>query len=373
MARKIIWTISTLVTVLLLAWLCYVLFSLGRSYNPDSEQLVNPAAVKLYLKKNWEELPHSTKTPPIYIPTGVFIESLEFKDANEVNITGYVWQHYSDELKGKVTQGFVFPEAREVVIKKAYSRRDGNATVIGWYFEGDFIQSFKYKKFPLDHKTVWIRIWHKDFDKNIILTPDLASYESTKPRDKFGLDGGIVLEGYTLKETFFKYNLTHYDTNFGIKNYIGQKNFPELYYNVVLKRHMLNAFVAYVLPLFAVTMLAFFTMLIVSSDQVRNRSMGGSLSLILRMSAFLLLVVLVSHVQLRGLFAGSDIVYLEYFYFIAYLTLVYLTVNAFVVYREIGAGGLLQFMHYEDNLIPKALFMPLIFGTALFVTYMVFW
>ncbi|MGP8330706.1 MAG: PDC sensor domain-containing protein, partial [Methanosarcinaceae archaeon] len=68
--------------------------------------------------------------PLIRIPTGIFIQSLEFSSANNVIITGYIWQDYSG-ISGDISRGFVLPEAESVNIKEGYVNDD----VIGWYFK----------------------------------------------------------------------------------------------------------------------------------------------------------------------------------------------------------------------------------------------
>ena len=73
--------------------------------------------------------------------------------------------------------------------------------VVGWYFEVTLRQSFNYKKYPLDHKTVWIRMWPRNFLKRTLLFPDFAAYSSTELEDAFGFDTDIVLGNWEIEET----------------------------------------------------------------------------------------------------------------------------------------------------------------------------
>ena len=84
-------------------------------YVPNAGQVPSQAAVDAALD---DGRPHPGR---IRIPTGVFIQSVEFVKANDVNVTGYVWQKYSDDIPAEVSRGFVFPEevgSAETVIRE---------------------------------------------------------------------------------------------------------------------------------------------------------------------------------------------------------------------------------------------------------------
>ena len=42
--------------------------------------------------------PEPGSEPPVYIPTGLYIESLQFKGPYGVQVSGYVWQRYANDL-----------------------------------------------------------------------------------------------------------------------------------------------------------------------------------------------------------------------------------------------------------------------------------
>jgi hypothetical protein len=92
----------------------------------------------------------------------------------------------------------------------------GNNEVIGWYFEAALRQPFNYAYYPFDHKTVWVRLWAKDFSKNIVLLPNFTAYKATGLANIFGIDDEIVLGTWDRQDTYFNYRLSNYDTNFGI-------------------------------------------------------------------------------------------------------------------------------------------------------------
>jgi hypothetical protein len=180
--------------------------------------LLKKAGLNKFLQSRKSENP---KDSPLYIPTGVFVQSLEFEDANDVFITGYIWQKYDKNIPQNVSRGFILPEAVDPNVTEIHRHQDQNFEVIVWYFEAKLRENFDYSKYPFDVKDVWIRLWPKDFYKNIILTPDFDAYDLMVPTSLPGLAEDFVLPGWDIKSSFFQYKLNNYNTNFGINSYIG--------------------------------------------------------------------------------------------------------------------------------------------------------
>ena len=369
--------LSVLLTVVLVQ-----LWGLMNRYEIEPTQLVNEQAVDAYLTENWQEFHHggSSQDLPTKIPTGLFIQSLKFFNSTEVNLTGYLWQRYTDGVndsykpdKGEV--GFILPEqvqtGSDIDPREVYRIRQGIDEVIGWYFEATLRQPFDYFYYPFDHKTVWVRLWPKDFAGNVVLVPDFAAYKATGPNDVFGIENNIVLGTWERENTFFDFKPTCYDTNFGINNYVGQQGFPELYYNFVIKRKAGNAFIVYLLPLFLVAALLFSALLTVTAKPELVSVHGFNTSGVLGTCSVLFFVVLLAHIQLREQFAGSSIVYMEYFYFLMYALLVVAAANTYLF--SMRAIPSLKFIHYRDNLIPKLLYWPVLLLCMIAITTYVLW
>ena len=47
------------------------------------------------------------------VPTGIFLQSFEFLNANNVELSGFVWQTYGPEIPDHIMRGIVLPEAVE--------------------------------------------------------------------------------------------------------------------------------------------------------------------------------------------------------------------------------------------------------------------
>ena len=341
--------------------------------------LFRSAVVDDYLKKNWEPRVTPDMGPTIRIKTGLFIQSLRFSGASDVNVSGYVWQHYEDGVNDKLkpapgeAPGFVFPEqvdsGNTVEPREAYRMRNGKDEVIGWYFEAVVRQPFEYFTYPFDHKTVWLRMWPREFSANVVLVPDLDAYNATGIHDVFGIDESIVLGTWQRTDTYFDYHPASYDTNFGIANYVGMKDFPELRYNFVICRRFGDAFIIHLLPLLMVLALLYGALLTISDDPELSERYGFSASGVIGSCSALFFVVLLAHMQLREQFAGMEVVYIEYFYFLLYVLIA--AASAYAYLFAARRAKFLSFLYEHDNLAVKVGFWPVVFGSMLAISIVV--
>ena len=369
------WGLSVVVSSVLIAVLLNLWIQLNE-YLVEPTQLVSEQAVDEYLQENWEDLVVAKAgniEPTLKVKTGIFIQSLKFFNSTEVNLTGYIWQRYEDGLHDSIKPGsgevgFILPERVDSGFEpqEAYRLRLPQEEIIGWYFEATLRQPFDYATYPFDHKTVWVRLWHKQFSRNIVLVPDFEAYQATGPGDIFGIEEEIVLETWERENTFFDYQLSSYDTDFGITNYVGQQGFPELHYNFIVKRKFENAFIVYLLPLFLVATLLFAALLTISDKAELSERFGFSVSGFIGASSALFFVVMLAHIQLREQFAGSGIVYIEYFYILMYVLLVAATANTYLfsLRPKRGCGLIL----YEGNILVKIAYWPVVLGCLILIT-----
>lgn len=365
MKTKTLWWISLTISI----GIAYVIFTIWQEhvtyYRPHQSQLTNNKMVLAAL----EDFRKSNHSDDEYlIPTGMFIQSFFFEDSSSVNITGYVWQRYTKGKHDNISRGFIFPEAVESGFnpepKLAYHKDYGDHEVLGWYFETTLRENFDYTKYPFDHKQVWLRVWHKDFDKNVILVPDLNSYNSTKIDESFGIEEDVVVGGWKIQESFFDYKFSSYDTNFGIEKYFGQKGFPELRFNFVIQRKFLTAFVVNLLPLLVVISLLFAIVLSVTNDE-NKKNFGSSFTSVIGALSGLFFLILLSHIQIRSEFSGN-LVYMEYFYFVGYLIILICAITSYFFYN--GYNPKLFPLQLRDNLLIKLIFWPAVMSAFLLCT-----
>jgi len=367
-SRRTKWVISNVLTFLLGIVLVYLWLQLDDYHPQTGQQLVNNQAVNDYVDTKWNKLLPDGTAPTIKIPTGIFIQSLRFVNSSDVHLTGYIWHRYTQGINDQYKPagdevGFVFPEQVETDSepRRAYQHVDEEqkTETIGWYFEATLRQKFSYTTYPFDHKTVWIRMWPKHFNENIVLVPDFEAYKSTGLTDTFGIDESIVLDAWEREDTYFSYRSYNYDTNFGIP-YIGQRGFPELHYNFVIKRRVSNALVVHLMPIFLVSALLFGSLLTVSDNSEMATKHGFDTTSVIAACSALFFVVMIAHVQLRREFAGSGMVYMETFYFVVYVMLVLAAAFTYLFASE-GTQDV-AFFHEDDALTVKLLYWPLFLG-----------
>jgi len=380
--EKTWWLLSLVVSAVLIVVLVQI-WSVMNEFEVKDKQLTDQADVERYLQayqaqREKEDGPGAV--PLVRIPTGIFIQSLKFFNSTEVNLSGYIWQRYTDGVHdafkpGPGETGFILPEqvqtGDDIDPREVYRVRQDGEELIGWYFEATLRQPFDYFFYPFDHKTVWVRMWAKDFAGSVVLVPDLKAYKATGPTDVFGIEKEIVLGTWERENTYFDFKTSCYDTNFGINDYIGQDGFPELYYNFIIKRKAGNAFIVYLLPLFLVAALLFSALLTITAKSDLANTHGFNTSAVLGTCSVLFFVVLLAHVQLREQFAGSSIVYIEFFYFLMYALLVVAAANTYIF--SMKAAPSLKIIHYRDNLIPKVLYWPVVLLAMIAITAYVLW
>ncbi len=330
----------------------------------------SPAAVADFLRHHsGASARDGVEARPVYVPTGIFLQSIQFSSAYDVTVTGYVWQRYGKDVPDSISRGFVLPEGDLAEVEEAYRRPDPEGgEVIGWYFKTTLRQTFFYSQYPFDRQDVWIRLWHKDFDRNVVLVPDLGAYRATGFEDRAGLEHDFVLESWEVEGTCFTYRLNSYATNFGIRAYQGQHSFPEVYYNVTLRRNFLDAFIAYMIPPLVVAIMVFAVLVLVTKDAERASAYGFNTSTVLAYCASLFFIVIFSQVSLRNALAAQGVVYLEYFYFYLYLALLLVSTN-FILF---SSSVRVRFIDWEENFLPKVLYWPILLGALLATTFYTF-
>ena len=302
---------------------------------------------------------------PQFLPTGVFIKSMEFVSANDVAVTGYVWQRLKPG--SKISEGFTLPEAESVEITEAYRREMPSGATVGWSFRVTLRQSFSYGRFPLDWESVWIRLWPKEIDQQILLVPDLEDYASLASNTLPGIERDIVIGGWMPRSAFFEYRDNAYNAKFGLTSRSTELR-PELYFNLIIQRTFLDAFVSHMTPIILVLVLIFAMQMTVTREAKNKDLVGFTASTIITTCAALFFAVLLSHIELRGALVAKKVFYVEYFYFLTYLIILLACVNSilFTSDREIRS------IHYRDNLLPKLLYWPLVGGAMYVITAAVF-
>lgn len=334
----------------------------------NSLTLSNRAIVEQFQDDYTISTLNESKHPPFYVPTGLFIQSIEFLNASNTAVSGYVWQRYPKSYEESIEPGVIFPEAIQTALTEAYAHEENNEIVKGWYFEVTLRETFDYRGYPFDRQFLWIRLWHKEFTKNIILVPDFKAFDSLNPSTLPGVEKDFVLSEWNLSRAYFDIRINKYNSNFGNTRFTSHDKMPELYFNIEISRNILNPFIAHLFPLAVVLLMLYGIVLTISKQETNLTITGFNVSAVIAACSALFFILLIMHVQLRDELAVNTIVYLEYFYLISYVTILMVTVNTVLFSYDPP----LPILAFKDNFIPKLIYWPVLLLWIFLITAILF-
>ena len=248
---------------------------------------------------------------------------MEFLNANDVLITGYIWQNISGLGVWKDVPDFIFPDSKETIIEKVYVNK--NTGFIGWRFKTTLHQQLDYSKYPFDREDIWIRVLSNNSAENV-LVPDFNSYNSLIPESLPGLGRSFVLDGWEPQKTFFSYRVNSNNTNIGLGNF-ANSNAPEFHFNVDVKRNLKSTFNSNLLPI-AVVLILLFAILTMITKGENKTHFGFSSHGVLGYCTSILFTLIIAHSSLRTRIPINGIIYLEYFYFVMYIVILVISLNS---------------------------------------------
>ncbi len=306
---------------------------------------------------------------PVFIPTGIFIDSIKFVEANDVLITGYIWQKYSTPDHDDIPRGAVFTRAHVNKFGKPYILRENGFEISRWHFEAMFRQRLNHKKYPLERAKIEINMLHNDMNHNVVLTPDISSYKFISPSLLPGLDSDLTIPGWSINSSYFDLQLKDYSSTFGIKRTLSKENFPSLYFNIIITRNFINAFISNLTPIIVVAFLLFGLLAIIIRDEQVIKFMQAGTGRVLSICVAMFFVIVFSHIDIRRDIGAQEIFYLEYFYFIIYFAILGVSVNSILF----SLSENVTLVQYKENLIAKLLYWPMLLGALFIVTVIIFY
>ncbi len=373
--QRRIWTLMLTVSLLFMSGIAFIWHLTIRDPIIEEKRvvtIVDRAGLDNFTTSLKKTMGDNTTHPPVFIPTGLFVQSMEFSNANNTILTGYVWQKFKLGVHDHIERGFLFPElssADDMEIEEQFRRKEGNTETVQWYFRVVLRERFDYSHYPFDKANIWIRLWSKDFENNAVLIPDLEAYSLINPTSLPGLEKDLFLPGWTFQESYFDYKYNTFTTDFGKITHRGHETLPEMYFNIVARRNFLGPFISNLIPIIVVSFLLFGLLIIGSKHSEKSSWLNFNAQDILASCAALIFVIILAHIDLRGTLAAEGILYLEYFYFVMYIATLMITINAILFSLDVQ----LKLVQYQDNLIPKLMFWPLITGSLLILTLVIFY
>ena len=327
-----------------------------------SVHILDEAAMQKFVAAHIEQDPGA---PPAQIPIGVLVRTVRFVDANDLVVSGTVWQRIPVARRADVKPGIEMPDAETFDLKDPITTQQGDADVTSWTFRATLREpSVWSQKYPFDRALIRFRILAKSSAVPVVLVPALDAYELLMPSALPGVDRTLVLPGWDLDHSYFSYVAQATQTSASAPAVLSRRLPYDLTFNVVTQRRFLDPFVSSVLPIIVIACLLFGLLIVGSKNNQKVAATGFKATDVLRASVTLLFPALVAQVNLRSKIGGNEIIYIEYFYFILYVAILGVSANALTF--TLAARGVSQ---VRDNLIPKLLFWPLLLTACFGVTF----
>jgi hypothetical protein len=303
---------------------------------------------------------------------GVSIDSIETDEAGDLVLSGIAWQRYFDlEDAALAPPGFIVSDdIGDTKFEIRYDITTGSERSIGWSFRSTLQGPTDLSRYPLDRGVISLRLLHREFGRPIILIPDIPEYPLIVPIAQPGLGDRFNLDGWDVERSYFGYEPNPFNTSFGIPDFTVRRDAPELFFNILLARDFLDPFVSRMLPVIVVSVLVFALLMIVTRTRLTPEEFGTSNALAaLAFLGGLMFVLIIGHNSLRSSLRASEIIYLEYFYFIMYAAILVVATRVISFAFGIRVG----WVHYRDRFVAERLYWPLVTGATLVITWLVFY
>jgi hypothetical protein len=183
-----------------------------------------------------------------------------------------------------------------------------------------------------------------------------------------GIETNFVHGGWDPLYSGFSYTADSYNVDFGIDAALAIADYPELYFNFVLRRDFLGPFTDHLVYSTAVSLLLFGLLALTSSNDATRGRFGITTAGVLGSSGVFLFGVIAKHNQIRSSLDTQQVTYLETVPVLLYVMIVFVALNAIVVASPLKV----PLLEYRDNRFPELVYWPLLFGALFVVTYLVF-
>jgi hypothetical protein len=342
-----VWMVSNVFSLLAVALIVLIWFLAADDQNADRVTITDHTALDRYLEQRGDDL--------IRLPTGIYIQALQFPDPVSLRVNGYIWQRVDDAVE----PGFMLPQriGEEATLEEVYHQDD----VVIWYFGMTLAQNYDTLRYPFDTRSIDIRISPAELDGSVILVPDLDGYPLIQPDLRPGVDNDIYINNWTVKSSVYNYQSVSFNSTFGLERHSG--TMPELYFSLYTERRFVGPFIAYLLPGMVVAFMMFAFLL-------SDRKAGDKEEIVTTLNyvAALFFVVAIAHASLRDGIAAEGLTYLESVYIMLYIAIVGVALNVFLIAKRPD----LALIRYRNNIIIKLLYWPAVMGVLLAITLMVF-
>ncbi len=360
--NKRLWLLTCIGSVLIICAIGSIWF-IALSYNSTDKikgiRISDKATLHSIMKEHTNNAIKKHLKPPIYVPTGVFIDYIKFSGPSDVLLSGYIWQKYRKDFPTEIKKTFMISKATNISIKEIDRSTKNGYEVILSYFKADLRQKFTHETYPLEQELIALQIIHKNLDHNIILMPDLDAYSIRNASYLPGLDSTAFILGWTLTNSYYELRQRNLNTNFGIQQSNKLDDFPVLFYNIDIQRNFIDAFISNLTPLIIVSIMLFFILFLVDKMDTER---------ILSICVAMIFVIVFTHIDIRRKISAQEIFYLEYFFFLSYGSILYVALNTMGVLLKTDIWPF-----HAHSQTPRLLFWPVMLGLTFVVTITTFY
>jgi hypothetical protein len=360
---SVIWTLALLLA-LFFTW--HVIVVSNRWVNSTGTPIGSPQALQAFQAA----YPDSFEGYDYRVHTGVLLQSFEFLNASNVEMSGFIWQEYGPEIPDHVRRGVVLPEALEEAYEAEEAwrvERDGTEQ-IGWYFSGTFRQNFDYRLYPFDRQDIWIRIWSPEAVEGVLPVPDFDAYRDLTAESLPGIETQFVYGGWDPVRSGFSLDLVDYNVDFGLGYGFSSTPGPDLYFNLSVERDFLGPMLEHLVLEGAIAILLFFLLVLMAHDSDLEDRIGLTIFDLIVAAGGLLFAVILDHNSIRGVVESQALTYLEWFPLILDVFIVLVVLTAVLRVKN----WRLPLIGYGGDLMPVLAYWPALFGSLLAVTLLVF-
>lgn len=244
------------------------------------------------------------------IPTGIFINTLAFDNIRSITFSGYIWQQY--DKASPIERQITLPGATKITLEKTHEEVTNAQEIIGWKITATLPTLLDYSQYPFDQQRIIIPFTHPNAKVVVLPIPDFEGYGATKFVKHIGLSRAFSLSEFFVDDAYFNYKPVEQPEL--ISNQAGNRSVG-LHYTLLLTRNTLNAFIIYFIPLFVILFSLFAT---VNFTKVTDSI--TSTAIIPYTAPLFALIIL--HGNLRNAYTFGNILYIEYLFFLTYLTII---------------------------------------------------
>ena len=339
-------------------------FTIIKTSQLDSKSeilITNETSVDKFMSKRTKEAIRKNENPPIFIPCGLELYSLQQVSPKDLSFSGYIWHRYHKTMHKDIERLIRIPQASSFNVINKTTIVAGDWTTIRLNVSATIYQELDYAKYPFEKYQIIIPIEHSELEKSVILVPDLMSYISINPYKLPGLDTTFSKNSFNVVKTFFDYTRRVPNSDQGVRSGQEISDYFRLGYNSIMTANLFVPFLYFFLPLIAI-LIAMFAVLILETRATSSTAMIGTYT-------GLLFSLVLLHRALYERAPSSGVLYMEYAFLFTYIILILLVVHTVLVQRYVKSDFyLITMLNFF-----KAVFWPIQLAAWIITTFIIFY